>query len=77
MKIEIEVKDRDGNDINIGDKVEIYDWGVRKTPMGIVEIIWDVDTGSVSCQPQIVDDPYDFWSKALPRSRKIMSENIQ
>ncbi len=70
MKIEVLMKDKDGNPIEIGDKVELFNWGREERSLGIVEIIWDIDEGRVSCSPTIVEDSYDFWTKALPRSRK-------
>lgn len=74
MKIETTMKDRDGRDIEIGDSVELFDWGHTSSgngSLGIVKVIWDVDEGRVSCEPCIVEDAYDFWTKALPRSRKV------
>jgi hypothetical protein len=76
MKIEVEIKDRDGNPIEIGDSVELFDWdgedrlGVR--PLGVVvEVVWDNVEGRVSSIPDPVQDAYEFWSKALPRCRKV------
>lgn len=71
MKIDIEKKDRTGTPLEIGDKVELYDWGRTPNLIGIVEIVWDVDEGRVSCDPTLVEDAYDFWTKALPRCRKV------
>ncbi len=71
MKIEVKMKDKDGYDLEIGDKVELFDWGKVKKSLGIVEIIWDVDEGRVSSYPLIVEDNYDFWTKCLPQSKKI------
>lgn len=71
MKIEVEIKDRDGNPIEIGDSVELFDWGGVGRSLGVVEIVWDSTEGRVSSIPDPVQDAYDFWSKALPRCRKV------
>lgn len=71
MKIEVEIKDRDGNPIEIGDSVELFDWGGVGRSLGVVEIVWDSTEGRVSSIPDPVQDACDFWSKALPRCRKV------
>jgi len=60
-----------GKRLEIGDLVELYNWGAGGESLGIVELVWDVDEGRVSCVPLIVEDAYDFWTKALPRCVKI------
>jgi len=72
MKIEIEKTDRFGKPLEIGDTVELFDWGVGgdQLSLGVVTLIWDVDDGRVSCDPMVVEDAYDFWTKALPRCVK-------
>jgi hypothetical protein len=71
MKIKICIKDAYNKEINIGDKVELFDWGKSGKLLGIVTVIWDTNEGRISCHPCIVEDPYDFVTKALPRCRKL------
>jgi len=72
MQIEARMNDRNGTPLNIGDKVELFNWGFRdKESLGIVTLCWDIDEGRVNCDPCIVGDAYDFWTKALPRSQKV------
>ena len=73
MKIEVTVADKNGVPLEIGDKVEIFDWGVKPNtgPLGVVELIWDEDEGRVSCEPLLVEDAHDFWSKVLPGCVKV------
>lgn len=72
MNIQVEVKDRNGNKIHIGDFIEIFDWAKSAKSLGIAQVIFDEDEGRVSCWPVLVEDSYDFWTKALPRSRKVL-----
>ena len=67
MKILINKTDKNGNELNIGDIVTLFDWGGDGKQLGIVELIWDDDEGRISSTPCIVEDAYDFWCKALPR----------
>ena len=74
MKIEIQKMDRLGNSLEIGDQVELFDWGAqshRQKQLGVVTLVWDEDDGRVSCDPVLVEDPNDFWTKALPNCVKI------
>ena len=71
MEIEVKMNDRNEKPIEIGDHVELFDWGQQPNCLGIVEVIWDADEGRVSCNPCIVEDAHDFWTKALPRSCKV------
>ncbi len=73
MKIDVKMNDRDGKPLEIGDSVELFDWGhgLAVSSLGTAKIIWDYDEGRVSCDPMIVENSYDFWTKALPRSRKL------
>ena len=63
--------DRDGNQLSIGDKIEIYDWGRQTGSIGIVEITLASSEGRISCDPPLVTDAYDFVSKCIPRSKRI------
>ena len=75
MKIEIQKTDRFGNSLEIGDLVELFDWGAPPhghKPLGVVTLVWDEDDGRVSCDPLLVEDPHDFWTKALPNCVKIL-----
>lgn len=75
MKIEIQKTDRFGNSLEIGDQVELFDWGAPshgQKPLGVVTLVWDEDEGRVSCNPVLVEDPHDFWTKALPNCVKIL-----
>ena len=71
MNINVDITDRNGFPISIGDTVELFDWGGDNKSLGIVTVSWDSSEGRVSCTPNIVDDAYDFFTKALPRSVKI------
>ncbi len=71
MIIRPEKRDFYGKSLEIGDLVELYDWGAERKSLGIVELVWDVDEGRVSCFPLIIEDAYDFWTKALPCCVKI------
>lgn len=71
MNIQIDKKDREGNQLEIGDKVELFDWGDKYESLGVAELVWDNDDGRVSCDPQMNIDAYDFWTKAIPRCRKV------
>jgi len=70
MKINIELKDRDGNELKLGDKIELFDWGLKqKDSIGIATLSFD--DGRITTIPELVEDHYDFWSKALPGCRKV------
>ena len=71
MKLDIQVKDSNGFDLHLGDYVELVDWGKGESSLGITEIIWDDKEGRISCRPLLIEDAYDFFTKALPRSRKV------
>lgn len=71
MFIDFDVRDKNGVPINIGDTVELFDWGGDHKSLGKTVIAWDSSEGRLSCTPNIVDDAYDFFSKALPRCIKI------
>jgi hypothetical protein len=71
MKILTEITDRNGVSLELGDVVDLLNWGVEGESLGLTQIIWDVDQGRVSCDPLLVEDPYDFWTKALPRCKKV------
>ena len=73
---DLKKKDRNGETLRIGDVVELYDWtesqnGEPPEMLGVVTLIWDDVEGRVSCSPCLVDDPYDFWQKALPHCKKV------
>ena len=73
MKIEIKKTDRFGKPLEIGDTVELFDWGstaVCQQSLGTATLTWDSHEGRVSSDPVIVEDAYDFWTKALPRCVK-------
>jgi len=74
MKINIDLKDRDGNNLELGDEIELYDWGRNATFLGKATLEWDADEGRISCDPRIIEDAYDFISYAIPRCRKITTE---
>jgi hypothetical protein len=71
MNINVDITDRNGSPINMGDSVELFDWGGAHNSLGIVTVVWDSSEGRISSTPNIVDDAYDFFTKALPRSIKI------
>ncbi len=71
MKIEAKMNDRNGIPLNIGDTVELFNWGSGFQSLGMVKLYWDSDEGRVNCNPCIVEDAYDFWTKALPRCQKV------
>jgi hypothetical protein len=71
MKIDVVIEDRDGTPLEIGDTVELFDWVCVKVSLGTTVISWDPDEGRVSCLPCLIDDANDFWTKALPRCRKV------
>jgi hypothetical protein len=72
MKLDIKVTDKDKNPIEIGDSVELFDWGTCKKSLGFVKIVWCASEGRISSDPCLVEDPYDFFTKALPNCRKVM-----
>lgn len=71
LQISVEMTDRNGADIALGDVIELFDWGRNPRSLGTATLIWDDDEGRVSTEPVIVEDAYDFWCKALPRCQKI------
>ena len=71
MNIVVNKSDRNGQSLNIGDTVDLYDWGGGNNKLATVVLIFDDVEGRVSTEPCIVEDPYDFWTKALPRCEKI------
>ena len=78
MNINLSIKDKDGLELNIGDCVKLYNWGCDKNGLiGEVTIIFDETEGRISCEPLLVQDAYDFISKALPRCEKILEVGPQ
>ena len=71
MNIVVNKSDRNGQSLNIGDTVDLYDWGGGNNKLATVVLIFDDVEGRVSTEPCIVEDPYDFWTKALSRCEKI------
>ena len=71
MNIVVNKSDRNGQSLNIGDTVDLYDWGGGNNKLATVVLIFDDVEGRVPTEPCIVEDPYDFWTKALPRCEKI------
>lgn len=72
LHIQMQLYDRDGLPIELGDWVELFDWGASKKSLGLTKITWDHSSGRVRGEPDIVEDPYDFFSKALPRCRRMI-----
>lgn len=70
MQISVTVMDRDGNELNIGDMIQLYDWDGTNKALGFGTIIWDADEGRINTEPCIVEDAHDFWTKAIPRCKK-------
>ncbi len=71
MIIDVPVTDRNGTPLRLGDKIELFDWGADPArSLGVVTLCWDEDEGRITCYPLAVEDAYDFWTKALPRSVK-------
>lgn len=70
MQLTINLTDKDNYPIDIGDSVRLFDWGNDKKLLGITQIVWDSNEGRISCNPCLVEDPYDFFTKALPNCRK-------
>ena len=70
MIIELNITDKDGDELNIGDKIELYDWGVSRDFLGIGELIFCSDEGRLTTKPEIVEDAYDFYTKALKYCKK-------
>lgn len=77
MQLSVDMKDRDGNDLKIGDLIHMYDWGGSHDSIGTAQIVWNSDEGRISTEPCLVEDPYDFWTKAIPRCTKINLRPIQ
>jgi hypothetical protein len=77
MQVNINVVDCNGNELEIGDFVDLYDWGYNSSNklLGRVEIIFDDTTGTITCEPDLINDNYDFWSKALPKCKKVENTN--
>lgn len=73
MKIETPVFDRNGTPLEIGDTLDIYDWGGKCEKIGTAVLSFDEDEGRISTIPVVVEDAYDFWTKALPRSIKVVT----
>jgi len=71
MNININLKDRNGNNLELGDEIELYDWGRDAKFLGKAILEWDATEGRISCDPPIVGDAYDFFSKAIPRCQKV------
>ena len=71
MVIEVNKTDRNGNSLNIGDTIDIYDWGKEPVKIATVTLIFDDVEGRISSEPCVVNDAYDFWTMALPRCQKI------
>ena len=71
MNININLKDRNGNNLELGDEIELYDWGRDAKFLGKAILEWDATEGRISCDPPIVADAYDFFSKAIPRCQKV------
>lgn len=71
IKIEETVTDRNGNQIEILDKLRIYDWNDSGRVLGEGRLIFCTNEGRLDTEPRIVEDPYDFFSKALPNSEII------
>ena len=76
MDINITKKDRNGNDLQLGDTVDVYDWGGEGTKIGTAKLTWCNDKGRVCLEPNLVEDPYDLWTKALPRSEKVIVDGV-
>jgi hypothetical protein len=72
MNINVEIKDRNGAFLEIGDYVDIYDWGRPYDLIGRAEIYFDTDEGCIALNPQLIEDNYNLVSKALPRSVKVV-----
>ena len=68
MTINFSIKDRNGVEIEIGDKVEIFDWDKSKRSLGFCVICFDPTEGRITSDPVLVEDPYDLITKCLPRS---------
>lgn len=73
MRIETKMKDKNGIELNIGDTINLYDWGGSHSKIGTCVIVFDESEGRVSTEPCLIEDAYDFWSKALPRSEKVVA----
>lgn len=75
MVIKVDLKDRNGATLELGDMVELFDWSFyhRTEPvsLGIAELRSDKSEGRLSCNPTIVEDAYDFYTKALPICVKV------
>jgi hypothetical protein len=71
MNIEFVITDRHGANLEIGDCIEIFNWGKEGESLGQAQLIWDEDEGRVSTTPCIIDDAYDFWKKAIPNCKKL------
>jgi len=41
MQINVKINDRNGSPIEIGDSVELFDWGRSEKSIGVVEIVWE------------------------------------
>lgn len=75
MTINVLAQDRNHNNLEIGDTVELFDWG-SGISLGIVTICFDFKKGCISSDPCIVDDTYDFWTKCLPLYRKLSTGEL-
>jgi len=74
MNIDIVKTDRNGTNLEIGDFVDLYDWGKDHTLIGRVQLEFDEDEGCVTCNPCMIADQYDFWTKALPNCEKVEND---
>jgi len=72
MKIEIYLNDKNGEPINFGDTIELFNWSINdKYSLGTAELIWNNDEGRIDTMPSLVDDPYDLVTKCLPNCIKV------
>lgn len=79
MTIIFELKDRNGNNIELNDTIKIYDFGRIPAYLGIAEIYFDEADGRLSLNWLEIAkgvyahdiESYDLINKAIPNSEKI------
>lgn len=71
MNLSIELRDSNGTHLKLGDVIELFDWGGKQESIGRATLCWDADEGRISTEPRLVEDPHDFWRKAMPRCKLV------
>ena len=68
MIINVSKKDSDGNELSIGDTVEVRDWNIRDNKVLFVGIVqFDTEDMQLTIQPKdgwFDIDQFDLWNKA-------------